>query len=423
MSNIESFESYLQRLRNTARQLGLMEADVEFLTKPDRVIKEIVELDLGGGKEKVEMYRVQFNNARGPYKGGVRFHPEADLDEVKTLAALMAIKCAVVDIPLGGAKGGAKFDPKKFSAQDVEKVARAWMRVMAPYVGADKDIPAPDVYTNADIMRYMREEFEKVTGREESGVVTGKPLDFGGSLGRDTATAQGGVFILEELLQILGMRTQGLRVAVQGFGNAGYNVADILRKKGSKIVAISDSMGELYKNGGLDVVAFGALKNEKRALRDMYCEGELCDEDRLKTDGVEIMESGEFFGVDCDVIVPSALDNQIHKDNAKKIKASIVLELANGAVTPEADKILHERGVVVVPDILANAGGVTVSYFEWLQNVNEESWDADVIHEKLRGVMIEAFKDVWELSKKDGVTLRDAAYMLGVDRILKARKA
>lgn len=414
MNQQTPFQNYQTNLKKAAKVLDLSEREIETLETADRILEKTITLKTAGGDKELVAYRVQFNNARGPYKGGIRFHPEADLDEVKALAAAMAIKCAVVNIPLGGAKGGVQFNPKDFSEKEIEEISRAWARAMADGIGKDKDIPAPDVYTTPQIMGYMMDEFEKVTGRSEPGVITGKPISLGGSQGRGTSTAQGGVYVLEELLRVTESAKTGLRIAVQGFGNAGYHVARILHNAGHIIVAVSDSKGGIYSEKGFDPEQLEAAKKEHGSLA--------IAKTKLNLDA-KIITNGELLVCDCDVLIPAALDRAINKDNAKDVKARFIVELANGPTTPEADDILHKKNIILIPDVLANAGGVTVSYFEWVQNGMNFYWTEKEVLEKLKPIMNSAFTDIWKLSKEHGTTLRDAAFIIGVKRIHEAMKA
>ncbi len=418
------FENYLARLTHAAGTLKLSKEELEHLKTPDRILERHIEVKRDDGSVvALPAYRVQFNNTRGPYKGGIRFHPAADLDEVKALAALMAIKCAVVDIPMGGAKGGVAFNPKDYSKAEIERVSQAFVRAFAEYLGADKDIPAPDVYTNAEIMGWMLEEFQTITGRTEPGMITGKPIELGGSLGRDTATAWGAIYVLEALRKAIGTPRRELRVAIQGFGNAGAHAAEILHALGYPIVALSDSKGGIYRASGLNPEEVNRVKHEKDAITEMYCQGTVCDLEKLEKEGARIITNAELLTSDCDVLIPAALDNQLTAKNAADVKAKIVLEIANGPTSPEGDRVLAEKKVIVIPDVLANAGGVTVSYFEWLQNKSGEHWSEEEVMKKLQPIMVNAFEAVWHKAQEHHVTARDAAFLLGVERIVEAMRA
>ncbi|MFA5318597.1 MAG: Glu/Leu/Phe/Val dehydrogenase [Patescibacteria group bacterium] len=413
------FENFLVNLDKASQILGLSKEEASALHEPNKIIEKKISISMDSGEQKeFNAYRVQFNNARGPYKGGIRFHPEADIEEVKALAAGMAIKTAVVNIPLGGSKGGVECNPKDMSEGELEGIARAWARAMADDIGVDKDIPAPDVYTNPQIMAYMVDEYEKIKGHSELGVITGKPLELGGSQGRGSATARGGVYVLEELVNKLsaqggpalgwGRNRTELRVAIQGYGNAGYHAASILYGLGYKIVAVSDSRGGIYDANGLNPEEVQKVKQERGSVVNMP--------------GIQQISNEELIICDCDVLIPSALDNQIKEDNASDIKAKIILELANGPTAPEADKILIEKNVIIIPDVLANAGGVTVSYFEWVQNRTRFYWTEGEVLERLKPIMVKAFNDVWQMSREKGISLRDAAFILAIERIVKAMR-
>ncbi len=408
MQNNTPFENYKVRVKHAIELLGFSADLADKMTVPQNIVQGDIDVTMDdGSQKKFPAYRVQFNNARGPYKGGIRFHPEADIEEVKALAALMAIKCAVVGIPLGGGKGGVACNPKELSQKEIEQIARGWARMMAPYIGANKDIPAPDVYTTPAIMGYMVDEFEKVTGKSEPGVITGKPLSMGGSLGRTPATGLGGFYVFEALLNSLDDKSRQ-RVAIQGFGNVGMYAAKFIHQAGHKIVAISDSKEAIYVADGIDPITANALKEEGKKLSEYP--------------GATVITNEELLVCDCDILVPAALDNQIREDNAKDVKAKIILELANGPLTPEADEILKNKGVTVVPDVLANAGGVTVSYFEWVQNVGGYYWTEEEVFSKLRNIMQESFQQTYMLAEEKGVTLREGAFLLAVKRIAEAMK-
>lgn len=423
MKNLTPYERAISFLHASVRRLKLTAAQKKLLLNPQRILDHEIEFDLDSGKQQtVSSYRVQFNNARGPYKGGIRFHPAADLEEVKALAALMAIKTAVVGIPFGGAKGGITVDPKKLSSAELQRMSRAYMRAISSDIGPDTDIPAPDVNTNPQIMAWMRDEYEKTTGRYAPAVITGKPLSYGGSVGRDKATARGGFFILEQLAKIEALDLSDTRVAIQGFGNAGSEIAIFLHNAGAQIVAVSDSHGGIYSKVGLDPIRIEKYKKKTGSVQGQYCEGSVCDVKRLKMDETEVITNEQLLTCDCDILIPAALDNVITVKNAKQVKAKIILELANGPVSPEADELLKKRGVIVVPDVLANAGGVTVSYFEWVQGRSGDQWTAEKVETELRRIMLQSFDEVRSEAKRRKLSLREAAFDLAVGRIVEAMR-
>lgn len=371
---------------------------------PDRILRADLSITLdGGGTATFPAYRVQFNNARGPYKGGIRFHPDADEDEVSALAAMMAIKCAVVDIPFGGGKGGVAVDPKKLSKNELHTLARAYMRAFAKDFGPDLDVPGPDMAATPEIMDEMCDEYGKVVGHDEYAVLTGKSVGKGGIVGRDTATADGAIAVLMTLLADRVLDPANLTAAVQGAGNAGAHAARLLSDYGTKVVAIADSSATVSDANGLSVDAVLALKLDRKSL----------------TEAPGFHDTPQsIVTTPCDILVPAALEEQIHKENANDVKASIVLEVANGPTTPEADELLAKRGIAVIPDVLANAGGVTVSYFEWLQNRSGEEWTRERVAERLGETMKDAYRDVADFALDRGVTLREAAYALALSRLL-----
>lgn len=401
-----AFQYFKSNVSRAAELLGLSDADRERMMTPDRVLRADLSIPLdAGGTMSFPAYRVQFNNKRGPYKGGIRFHPEADEDEVMALSAMMAIKCAVVDIPFGGGKGGVAVDPKKLSKAEIEALSRAYVRAFAEHMGPDADVPAPDVYTTPEIMDIMRDEYEKIAGKPSPAFITGKPVGKGGSLGRDTATADGAIAVLLALLADNHKDPAALSAAIQGAGNAGAQAAKLLSDMGMKVTALADSRGTLANPEGIDVAAALALKEAGKSVTDGI--GEKKAADAVIT---------EF----CDILVPAALEEQITAENAAAVKATVVLEVANGPTTPEADALLSGNGVAVVPDVLANAGGVTVSYFEWLQNKSGESWTAEQVRDRLNETMRDAYRDVADFARDRRVTLREAAYCLALTRILGA---
>mgnify|MGYP001560507093 CR=1 FL=1 len=403
-----AFQYFKEHVDKAADLLGLSEEDRQKLETPDRVLRAELSITLDNGETATyPAYRVQFNNARGPYKGGIRFHPDADEDEVSALAAMMAIKCAVVDIPFGGAKGGVKIDPKKLSSKEIEELARAYVRAFAEHLGPDVDVPAPDVYTTPQIMAVMLDEYEKIVGKPSPAFITGKPLENGGIVGRDTATADGAIMVLNSLLADQHQDMSTLTAAVQGAGNAGAQAARLLSRGGAKVIALADSHGTIANKLGLDVDAVLSIKEEKGSVQNAADEG-------------DVLLAEVLVGAPVDILVPAALEEQIRADNVESVRAGIILEIANGPITPEADAYLAEKKVAVVPDVLANAGGVTVSYFEWLHNRSGETWTKEAVDERLQTVMHDAYRDVADFALMRGVTLREAAYALAISRILEA---
>ncbi len=393
-----------------AKLLALSDETRERFETPDRVLRAELTIALAaGGTATFPAYRVQFNNVRGPYKGGIRFHPDADEDEVSALAAMMAIKCAVVDIPFGGAKGGVAVDPKKLATSDLHALAREYVKAFAEHLGPDTDVPAPDVYTNADIMAVMLDEYERIVGKPSPAMITGKPIERGGSLGRDTATADGAFDVLNALLADQHRSLAGLTAAVQGAGNAGAQIARLIEQNGGKVIALADSHGTIRNDAGLDI---------EMALEAKELHGSVCNAKDMEH--AQLLPAGAVLSTPAVILVPAALEEQIRADNVSSVTTDVVLEVANGPVTPEADEMLTQQGITVIPDVLANAGGVTVSYFEWLQNRAGETWTKEQVRERLSGVMHDAYRDVADFAEGKGVTLREAAYALAVTRILEA---
>jgi len=413
--SMAAFQYFKEHVSSAAALLSLSSERAEILMTPDRVLRADLSIHMDDGSTaSFPAYRVQFNNARGPYKGGIRFHPDADEDEVSALAAMMAVKCAVVGIPLGGAKGGVAVDPKKLSKSELHALARAYVRAFADHIGPDQDIPAPDVYTNAEIMGVMLDEYETVVGKSAPGMITGKPLSLGGSLGRDTATADGAIAVLRNLMVDKGLDPRTLCAGVQGAGNAGAQAAHLIQDMGMKVTALADSKGTLSVPGGMDV---------EQVLRVKEAEGSVTNAAAYQSEEGKILPADAVITEGCDVLVPSALEEQITESNANAVRAGIVLEVANGPTTPAADAILASSGVVVVPDVLANAGGVTVSYFEWIQNRTGNYWTKEEVKERLEAIMAKAYRDVADTAQERGITLREAAYVLGIGRIEEAMRA
>ncbi len=400
------FENALAQL---ARADAVRRFPEEFMARmrhPKREIRVTIPVRMDDGKERLfEGYRVQCDDARGPFKGGVRFHQDTDIEEVRALALWMAIKCAVVDIPMGGGKGGVTVDPSTLSKGELERLSRGWVRALADVIGPRKDVPAPDVNTTPEIMAWMADEYARITGDRSGAVITGKPVDRGGSLGRSRATAQGGFHVFESLAPRLGLPPR-CRVVIQGFGNAGGTAADIWSGAGHAVIAVSGSKGGIMDEAGLDVAAVAAYAKANGTV--------------VGFPGAKAVSNEELLALPCDLLVPAALENQIREDNAGRVRASVVLELANGPTTPEADDILLERGVRVIPDILANAGGVTVSTFEWEQNLKGERWTEAEVAARLEAVMRGQADVVFARSLALGTDMRRAAFVVALERIAAA---
>ena len=382
------------------------------MAKSSLIVRIPVRMD-DGTLKVFRGYRVRFDSTRGPTKGGVRFHPDVTLDEVQSLAFWMTFKCAVLDLPFGGGKGGVKVDPKKLSRLELERLSRGYVNAVADLIGPDVDIPAPDVYTNAMIMGWMMDQYSIIKRSYQPGVVTGKPLALGGSLGREEATSRGAFIAMQTLLPQMGLQDPAaVRVAVQGFGNAGSILANFLYAAGYKVVAVSDSRGGIYAPEGLDIPSVKRSKEETRALKAVYCEGSVCHiQEHTAISNAELLE------LDVDVLVPAALEGQITVANAEQIRARIIFEVANGPIDFDGDQILEKRGIQVVPDILVNAGGVTVSYFEWVQNRSRLYWSEAEVNSRLEERMARETRRVWEIAQEKGISLRTAAYMHSLARI------
>jgi glutamate dehydrogenase (NAD(P)+) len=392
--------------------LGLEEDDYVRFKYPERELKVSVPVKMDDGSVKVfEGYRVQHSSVRGPSKGGIRYHQNVDLQEVKALAAWMSLKCAIADIPYGGGKGGICVDPKKLSMGELERLTRKYTSMIAPIIGPDNDIPAPDVNTNGQIMAWFVDTYSNISGKYSPAVVTGKPLEVGGSLGRTEATGRGVMICAREIVKKKGMDVKGCKVAVQGAGNVGLLGARLMAEEGFTIVAISNSSGGVYKESGLDIHAIEKYLSVKGNLLKDYEE-----------DGIAHVSNAEVLTCDCDILVPAALENQITAENADQIKASIIVEGANGPTSIEADKILEAKGVVVVPDVLANGGGVIVSYFEWVQNREMFYWEEDEVNARLEKKMLSAFEKVYSVGQEYGASMRQSAYMVALDRMVAAGK-
>ncbi|MGD8565057.1 MAG: Glu/Leu/Phe/Val dehydrogenase [Candidatus Bathyarchaeota archaeon] len=422
MSNSSNlYEKALRPLKKAATALNLGSDIVEVLGSPERTLIVSIPIEMDNGKKKVFTgYRVQHNTARGPAKGGIRYHPDVCLDEVKSLAFWMSTKNAVVGVPFGGGKGGITCNPKKMSEGELEQLTRGYAAAIVKFVGPDQDIPAPDVGTNAQIMGWFTDEYYKIVGKSVPGIITAKPLEIGGSRGRSTATGRGAFFATLAAAKTFNIRLKGARVAMQGYGNVAQPLAKYLYEIGSNIVAVSDSVGGAYNPEGLHPIKLAQFKAKTRSVKGFP-----------KSKEIETIDP---ITIDCDILIPAALENQITENNADMVQAKLIVEEANGPTTIEADKILHEKGTVVVPDVLANAGGVTVSYFEWVQNRMGYYWSNEEVDEKLEQVMTKAFKDTYQTAKQSEVDtsfttrsglldMRTAAYITAIKKIVDAMHA
>jgi len=400
-----------RQLDAAAAKLGLPEGVHAVLRHPKREIHVSIPVRMDDGSTRVfQGFRVQYNDARGPFKGGIRFHPEETIDTVRALAAWMTWKCAVMDLPLGGGKGGVICDPKKMSAGELERLCRGYIQSIWRLIGPGIDVPAPDVYTTPQMMGWMMDEYCKVVGVNAPGVITGKPLSIGGSLVRDDATARGGMYTVREAARYLGLNLKNATMAIQGFGNAGYHAAVLGSSMlGCRVVAVSDTGGGIYNPQGIDPQKALAHKRSTGSVANMP--------------GTQPISNEDLLTLDVDVLCPAALEQVITQANAELVKARIIAELANGPTTPEADAVLWKRGLLVIPDCLCNAGGVTVSYYEWVQNNCGEYWDSDEVDRKLDRRMTRSFQDVLAMSKQHEVDMRSAAYMLAVSRVSEAVQA
>lgn len=413
--NLNMFDSAQKQIKEACDKLGCKPAVYEILKQPARVLEVSYPVRMDDGSIKIFTgYRSQHNDALGPAKGGLRFSPSLTLDETKALSMWMSFKGAIVGLPYGGGKGGIACDPRKLSLREKEEVTRGFIRAIAPIIGPHQDIPAPDVNTNPQVMGWVMDEYSKLVGHNSFGVVTGKPIVLGGSQGRTQATAMGCCLVIREACRKIGLEFKGARVAVQGFGNAGANLTTLLHGMGAKIVAISDIKGGIYRAEGID--PFTVVKDN--------------DDLRQKTDqgiidypGAKAISNAELLALDCDILIPAAVENQITGENASKVRAKILAEAANGPTTPDGNAVLKTMDVFILPDVLASAGGVTVSYFEWVQNLQNYYWTAEEVQQRLEQMMVAAFERVYNLSQEFAVDMRSAAYMLGIKSLADAMEA
>ena len=407
------FEDAIRRLDRAFEYAEIDQEAIERLKHPKQTLEVSIPVRMDDGSLRVFTgYRVRHDDTRGPTKGGIRYHPDVDLAEVKALAFWMTCKCAVAGLPYGGGKGGVIVNPKELSRMELERLTRGLIEQIADFIGPEIDIPAPDVYTNAMIMGWMMDEYSKIHRRRTPAVITGKPIPLGGSLGRDDATGRGAYYCIKELEEKRGWKPEEIRLAVQGFGNAGQHVAHLLHADDYRVVAVSDSRGGIYRPDGFDIPSLIHTKNESRQLQAVYCDGSVCE--AVESDTIT---NEQLLELDVDLLIPAALENQITSDNADRVQASVIVEVANGPITGDADEILNKKDKLVVPDILANAGGVTVSYFEWVQNKGGYYWTLDDVHGRLHEIMSREFNAVFNLMEQKQIDMRTAAYALALNRI------
>ncbi|MGU3574351.1 Glu/Leu/Phe/Val family dehydrogenase [Brucellaceae bacterium C25G] len=412
MSQDNLLESALVRLDDAASHINIDADVIEKLKFARETMKVRLMIRMDDGSRKSFLaWRCRYDDTRGPTKGGIRYHPDATAEEVETLAFWMTFKCAVMNLPYGGGKGAIQVDPRKLSKAELERLSRAYIQAFAGVLGPDRDIPAPDVYTNSMIMGWMADEYSQIVREHSPAVITGKPISLGGSLGRDDATARGGYYLVRHLSNDLGLSSD-LRIAVQGFGNAGQHIARLFSADGHKITAVSDSEGAVQCADGLNLQSLLAAKAEGKSVVST-----------VGQNGHQAMTAAELIAADCDILVPSAMENMVHEGNADSVRAKLIVELANGPLTAEADEILAKKGVIVLPDILANAGGVTVSYFEWVQNKQGYYWTLEEIHERLQTIMEREGRAIWQLAKEKNFSVRTGAYVHALLRLAQAIEA
>ncbi|MBP0001271.1 MAG: Glu/Leu/Phe/Val dehydrogenase [Cyanobacteria bacterium SID2] len=413
------FADAMTRLDKALQYVSISDDAIERLKYPKASLTVSIPVRLDRGDLKVfQGYRVRYDDTRGPTKGGVRYHPNVNLDEVQSLAFWMTFKCAALKLPFGGAKGGISVNPKALSRMELERLSRAYIDAIADFIGPDIDIPAPDMYTNPTVMGWMMDQYSIIQRKLCPAVVTGKPTAIGGSLGRETATATGAFFVTNAILSKFDRPPQQTTVAIQGFGNAGSVLAELLHHAGYKVVAVSDSKGAIYCREGLDIPSIRHYREAHKGITAVYCEGTICNIAEH-----EILTNAELLTLDVDVLIPAALENQITLDNANDIRAKYIFEVANGPIDSSADGVLERRGIYVVPDILVNAGGVTVSYFEWLQNRSGLYWSLEDVQQRLQAKMEAETECIWQQSRDLSVSLRTAAYVHALQRLGEALEA
>lgn len=413
------FTDAKQRLEQALKYVSMSEDAIEHLKYPKASLTVSIPVRMDNGSLRIfQAFRVRYDDTRGPTKGGVRYHPNVSLEEVQSLAFWMTFKCAVLNLPFGGAKGGITLNPKELSRMELERLSRGYIDAIADFIGPDVDSLAPDVYTNSMIMGWMMDQYSIIRRQITPAVVTGKPISMGGSLGRDTATATGAFYVIETILPKFQKLPQNTTVAVQGFGNAGAWIAELLFTARYKVVAVSDSQGAIYNKKGLDIPSIRNFKEVHRGIRELYCKGTVCN-----ISDTEVLSNQELLTIDVDVLIPAALENQITEENMDNIKAKFIFEVANGPINSAADETLKARGIHVFPDILVNAGGVTVSYFEWVQNRSGLYWTLAEVNQRLKQKMVEETEQIWEIAQQQNISPRTAAYVHALNRLGEAINA
>ncbi|MFI3237574.1 MAG: Glu/Leu/Phe/Val dehydrogenase [Lachnospiraceae bacterium] len=408
----DPFQNVIDVMEEAAKIGNISTYMFEIIKNPQRETKVYLPVEMDNGTIQVfEGYRIQHSNIRGPFKGGIRYHEDCSLSEIKALATWMSLKCAVADIPYGGAKGGIKVDPKTLSKRELRNLTRRYTFAIAPIIGADTDIPAPDVNTNSQTMAWILDTYSQLNGRPCPGVVTGKPIELGGSRGRNSATGRGVVISTKLILEKEGKKLEGTRVAIQGMGNVGSNAARIFYHRGVKVIAISDVSGGLYCEEGLPIDEISTYLETPNALLSDY-----------NMDGISHISNEEVLTCNCDILVPAALENQINESNVHDLKCSYIIEGANGPTTEYADKVIEERGITLVPDIFANSGGVIVSYFEWVQNIQELTWERDQVCDMLEKIMTQAFAEIIAVTEECNCSLRMGAYIVALRKLIYAEE-
>ncbi len=419
MSSAGVYADALERVRQLGEDAEVNQEVVQSLMHPDATLTASLPVRMNDGSLRYFTgYRCHYNDILGPTKGGIRYHPQVDLDEVQALALWMTIKCALMGLPYGGAKGGVAVNPKELSPMELERLSRAYVRAFADFIGPQVDIPAPDVYTNQRIMGWMMDEYEAIKRLRAPGVITGKPIRLGGSQGREEATGRGAYLCIKALAEKRGLKPADTRVAVQGFGNAAYHVVRLLAEDGYRIVAVSDSKGGIHSEDGFDIDSLWKEKQASRQVRAVYCEQSVCQLIEHKE-----ISNAELLALDVDILIPAALEGVITTENVEQIRAPIIVEVANGPTSTDADEVLEKKGVTIVPDVLANAGGVTVSYFEWVQNRSGYPWSLETVRERLAEIMNATFEEVWRIAETEQRSLRCAAYAGAMRRIEEAMSA